>query len=97
LMFGVSASGKLTQKGETFVPQHIQKTNARRVETFHGHVLDQAIEFKARMGCAGLAFGKTHCLQQRFLIVRRNFLKSTLELLTAQAIEQPEALHPLEL
>src|SRR5207253_3739624 len=80
-----------------FVSEYVDETYARSVKALHGHLLDQAIEFVARMSLASVVFRKTHFFEQLLLVPSRDLVKRAPVLLAAQTIEQLQALGPLVL
>src|SRR5437016_14682772 len=93
-MLRMSAPGKLAESAEAFVSEYVDETYSRSVKALHGHLLDQAIEFVARMSLASVVFRKTHFFEQLLFVPSRDLVKRAPVLLAAQTTEQLQAVGP---
>src|SRR5256885_10025698 len=82
-MLRMSAPGKLAESAEAFVSEYVDETYSRSVKALHGHLLDQAIEFVARMSLASVVFRKTHVFE-----IGRAELQSRLHLVCRLLLEK---------
>ena len=96
-MFRMSASGKLAESAQAFVFEYLDETYLRGVKPFHGHLLQKAIEFVARMSSPRVLFRKTHFFEQHLFFASRDLVKRPLVFLAAQTIKQLQAIGPLVL
>src|SRR5947208_10422393 len=93
-MLRMSAPRKLAESAEAFVSEYVDETYSRSVKALHGHLLDQAIEFVARMSLASVVFRKTHFFEQLLFVPSRDPVQRAPVLLAAPTIEHLPAPRP---